>query len=46
MLDRPAKVMSLTGELQTRFVRMDVPLDLGPKDEQNAKAEVEAARNF
>jgi len=33
-------------ELQTRFVRLDLPLNLGPKDRQDAKAEVDAARHF
>jgi hypothetical protein len=33
-------------DLQTRFVRLNVPLNRGPKDKQDAKAEVEAARKF
>jgi predicted HTH domain antitoxin len=46
-LGRAAELLELHSlELQTLFVRFGVPLHLGPKDEQDAKAEVEAARNF
>ena len=46
-LGRTAVLLELHSlELQTRFVRLDLPLNLGPKDEQDAKAEVDAARNF
>jgi predicted HTH domain antitoxin len=46
-LGRAAELLELHSlELQTRFVRLDVPLNLGPKDERDAKAEVDAARNF
>jgi len=46
-LGRTAELLELHSlELQTRFVRLDVPLNLGPKDNQDAKAEVDAARNF
>jgi predicted HTH domain antitoxin/antitoxin (DNA-binding transcriptional repressor) of toxin-antitoxin stability system len=46
-LGRTAELLELHPlELQTRFVRLDVPLNLGPKDNQDAKAEVDAARNF
>ena len=46
-LGRTAELLELHSlELQTRFVRLDVPLNLGPKDIQDAKAEVDAARNF
>jgi len=46
-LARAAELLELHSlELQTRFVRLDVPLNLGPKDKQDAKSEVDAARNF
>ena len=46
-LARAAEFLELNSlELQTRFVRLDVPLNLGPKDKQNAKSEVDAARNL
>ena len=32
-------------DLQTRFIRLDVPIHLGPKDKGDAQAEVDAARN-
>ncbi len=46
-LERAAELLELHSlELQTRFVRLDVPLNLGPQDKLDAKAEVDAARNF
>ena len=46
-LGRTAELLELHSlELQTHFVRLDVPLNLGPKDVQDAQAEVDAARNF
>jgi hypothetical protein len=46
-LARAAELLDLHSlELQTRFVRLDVPLNRGPKDQQDAKAEVDAARKF
>lgn len=45
-LARAAELLELHSlELQTRFLRLDVPLNLGPKDQQEAKAEVDAAGN-
>ena len=32
--------------LQTRFIRLDVPVHLGAEDEEDARAEVDAARKF
>ena len=46
-LGRAAELLELhVLELQTRFVQLNAPLNLGPKDDQDAKAEVDAARNF
>lgn len=46
-LARAAELLELPSlELQTRFVRLDVPLNLGPKDKKDAKSEVDAARNL
>ena len=46
-LARAAELLELPSlELQTRFVRLDVPLNLGPKDRKDAKSEVDAARNL
>jgi predicted HTH domain antitoxin len=33
-------------DLQTRFIRLDVPIHPGPKDKADAEVEVGAARNF
>jgi hypothetical protein len=33
-------------DLQFRFRRLDMPLNLGARDEQSARDEVDAARNF
>jgi hypothetical protein len=32
-------------DLQTRFIRLDIPIHLGPKDKADAQVEVDAARN-
>lgn len=46
-LGRAAELLELHPlELQTRFLQLDVPLNFGPKDKQDAKAEVDAARHF
>jgi antitoxin (DNA-binding transcriptional repressor) of toxin-antitoxin stability system len=46
-LARAAELLALHSlELQTRFVQLDVPLNLGQKDERDAKSELDAARNF
>jgi hypothetical protein len=43
-LARTAELLGLTWlDLRTRFVRMDVPLRLGPSDTDEARAEVEVA---
>ncbi len=45
-LGRTAELLELpTLDLQTRFMRLDVPLNLGAKDKRDAKSEAEAARN-
>ena len=33
-------------DLQARFIRLGVPLNLGAKDKREAKAEVQTARDF
>jgi predicted HTH domain antitoxin len=46
-LGRAAELLDLPLlDLQFRFQRLDVPLNLGVEDEQAARDEVEAARNF
>ena len=46
-LGRVAELLDLSAlDLQFRFQRLDVPLNLGVEDEQAARDEVEAARNF
>ncbi len=46
-LGRAAEFLDLSVlDLQFRFQRLDVPLNLGVEDEQAALDEVEAARNF
>ena len=46
-LGRAAELLELPAlDLQARFQRLDVPLKLGPKDEQSALDEVNAARDF
>ena len=46
-LGRVAELLDLSAlDLQFRFQRLDVPLNLGVEDEQAALNEVEAARNF
>ncbi len=46
-LGRAAELLDLPAlDLQARFQRLDVPLKLGPKDEQSALDEANAARDF
>ena len=46
-LGRAAELLELPAfDLQARFQRLDVPLNLGAKDEQAALDEVNAARNY
>ena len=46
-LGRVAELFDLPAlDLQARFQRLDVPLNLGAKDEQAAQDEVNAARNY
>jgi predicted HTH domain antitoxin len=46
-LGRAAELLELPAlDLQTRFQRLDVPLNLGAMDEQAALDEVDAARNY
>ena len=46
-LGRAAELLELPAlDLQTRFQRLDVPLNLGAKDEKAAQNEVDAARDF
>jgi hypothetical protein len=46
-LGKVAELLELPAlDLQTRFLRLDVPLKLGPKDEQSALNEVNVARDF
>ena len=46
-LARAAELLNIHSlDLQTRFIRLDVPLNRGPKDKQDAEAEVDVARNF
>ena len=46
-LGRAAELLELPAlDLQTRFQRLDVPLNLGAMDEQAARDEVDAARKY
>ncbi|MBI5351705.1 MAG: hypothetical protein HZB50_03610 [Chloroflexi bacterium] len=46
-LGRTAELLELPLlDLQARFIRLGVPLNLGAKDKRDAKSEVEAARGF
>ena len=46
-LGRAAELLGLPGlYLQLRLQRLDVPLNLGPKNNQEARSEVDTARNF
>ena len=46
-LRRAAELLELPAlDLQTRFQRLDVPLNLGAMDEQAARDEVDAARKY
>ncbi len=44
-LGRAAELLGLPPlDLQTSFMRLDVPLQLGPQDEQSARQDIDAAR--
>ena len=44
-LGRTSELLELpTMDLQTRFIRLDVPLILGAKDKRDAQVEVDAAQ--
>ena len=46
-LGHAAELLDLPSlDLQTRFMRLDVPPHLGPEDKADADAEVDAARQF
>lgn len=46
-LGKTAELLDLPWlDLRTRFIRLDIPIKLGPEDETEAGAEAEAARKF